>query len=53
MEENSVLSPDVVCTDNGAKSVVHLSADPLQLQQGSYGQDKGFSLAMYKVADVP
>ena len=52
MKEYSVLSPDVVCIDNGTKGIVHLSPDPLQLQQGSYGQDKGFSLAMYRVADV-
>ena len=42
MEENSVLSPDVVCTDNGAKSVDHLSGDPLQLQQARMGRTKGF-----------
>jgi hypothetical protein len=45
-EENS---PNVVITNSGTKGIVHICPAPLELQQGSYGQDKGFSLAIYKL----
>jgi hypothetical protein len=51
--ENSTLSPDVIITNHGNKGVVHLCPDPLELQQGAYGQDKGFSLAIYRLPITP
>ena len=53
MELPTVVSPNTFVTDQGTKGIVKICQDPLGLQQGSYGQEKGFSLALYRLAVVP
>lgn len=39
-------------TGNQTEGVIHMCHEPLELQQGSYGQEHGFSLALYKLAET-
>ena len=48
VRETDPITANVVITSNGNERVVHLCFDPLE-SQSIYGQNKDFSLAIYKL----
>ena len=48
VRETDPITANVVITSNGSERVVHLCFDPLE-SQSIYGQNKDFSLAIYKL----
>ena len=47
-----LLSPDIFVTDEGTRGVVPMCPVVKDLNQGMYGQEKGFTLALYKLPDT-
>ena len=48
-EQHPNESPDMFVTNDQTKGVIHMCDDPLNLQQGAYGQENGFGLVVYQL----
>ena len=44
-------SCNVFVISNQTKGVIHVCDDVFNMQQGAYGQDSGFTLAMYQLPE--